>query len=193
MNYFDVDFLRELTKGCSVPVIAEGRIHSSLQAQAAISAGAFAVVVGTAITRPRDIAHMFASAIASAHHRRNTTRYVIAIDLGGTNIKYGIVSSLGEMLFHAVATTPDGGGRSALLNALKYAVSECLREASARALTIDSVGVATAGWVDRAAGSIAYATENLPGWTGTEVGTGAAEPLRPIGVGGERCKRFGSW
>ena len=169
LNYFDVEFLRELTTACSVPVIAEGRIHFYLEAQAAISAGAFAVVVGTAITRPRDITRMFATAIDSAHRRRDTTRHVIAVDLGGTNLKYGIVSSTGEMLFHAVTATPDGGGRSALLTSLKQAVAKGLEEASARALTIEAVGVATAGWVDKAAGSIAYATENLPGWTGTQV------------------------
>jgi glucokinase len=32
-----------------------------------------------------------------------------------------------------------------------------------------ALGVATAGWVDRASGRVAYATENLPGWTGTPV------------------------
>ena len=32
-----------------------------------------------------------------------------------------------------------------------------------------AAGVATAGWVDRGSGRVAYATENLPGWTGTPI------------------------
>ena len=33
-----------------------------------------------------------------------------------------------------------------------------------------SIGIATAGWVDPARGDVVYATENLPGWTGTRIG-----------------------
>jgi glucokinase len=33
----------------------------------------------------------------------------------------------------------------------------------------EAVGIATAGWVDTTTGTVAYATENLPGWTGTRI------------------------
>jgi N-acylglucosamine-6-phosphate 2-epimerase len=46
-----------------VPVIAEGRIHTPEQARAALDAGAWAVVVGGAITRPQQIAARFAAAL----------------------------------------------------------------------------------------------------------------------------------
>jgi len=46
-----------------VPVIAEGRIHSPRQARRALDMGAWAVVVGSAITRPRTITARFASAL----------------------------------------------------------------------------------------------------------------------------------
>lgn len=45
------------------PVICEGRVHSPADAAAAIEAGAFAVVVGTAITHPTSITSWFANAI----------------------------------------------------------------------------------------------------------------------------------
>ena len=45
------------------PLIAEGRIHSPAQARAAMDAGAFAVVVGTAITHPSTITGWFKAAL----------------------------------------------------------------------------------------------------------------------------------
>ncbi|MDJ0317984.1 N-acetylmannosamine-6-phosphate 2-epimerase [Arthrobacter antibioticus] len=45
------------------PLIAEGRIHSPAQARAAMDAGAFAVVVGTAITHPTTITSWFKAAL----------------------------------------------------------------------------------------------------------------------------------
>jgi N-acylglucosamine-6-phosphate 2-epimerase len=50
--------------GLPVPVIAEGRIHTPEQARAALDAGAWAVVVGGAITRPQQITERFARALA---------------------------------------------------------------------------------------------------------------------------------
>lgn len=46
----DLDLVRQLAERISAPVVCEGRIHSPEQARAALEAGAFAVVVGTAIT-----------------------------------------------------------------------------------------------------------------------------------------------
>jgi len=46
-------FIKELADVVKIPVIAEGRISSPEDAKKAIEAGAHAVVVGTAITRPR--------------------------------------------------------------------------------------------------------------------------------------------
>jgi putative N-acetylmannosamine-6-phosphate epimerase len=62
----DVPFIRELVRRSPVPVIAEGKIDSPYEARAALEAGAYAVVVGSAITRPIAIARRFADAVASA-------------------------------------------------------------------------------------------------------------------------------
>lgn len=56
--------------GFGKPVIAEGRIRTPEQARTAIEAGAFAVVVGSAITRPEHITEWFATAVADAVRRR---------------------------------------------------------------------------------------------------------------------------
>lgn len=46
-----------------VPVLCEGRVHSAEQARQVMDAGAYAVVVGTAITHPTTITSWFAHAI----------------------------------------------------------------------------------------------------------------------------------
>jgi len=58
-----LDLLREIVGASSIPVIAEGRIHTPEQARAALDAGAYAVVVGSAITRPQVITARFAAAL----------------------------------------------------------------------------------------------------------------------------------
>lgn len=65
----DLELLTELVGALEIPVIAEGRIHSPLQAQQAIALGAFAVVVGTAITHPTSITEWFAAAVTDTHGR----------------------------------------------------------------------------------------------------------------------------
>lgn len=60
----DLDLLRHIAGAdFGVPVLAEGRIHTPDQARQALDAGAFAVVVGTAITHPATITGWFAEAL----------------------------------------------------------------------------------------------------------------------------------
>ncbi|MEF3404705.1 N-acetylmannosamine-6-phosphate 2-epimerase [Agromyces sp. CCNWLW203] len=60
----DIEVLAELAARLDVPVVAEGRVHTPAHASACIDAGAFAVVVGTAITHPATITTWFARAVA---------------------------------------------------------------------------------------------------------------------------------
>lgn len=61
----DFELLGKLTAnfGNDLPVIAEGRFNSPALARMALDAGAWAVVVGTAITRPQTITKWFYDAI----------------------------------------------------------------------------------------------------------------------------------
>jgi N-acylglucosamine-6-phosphate 2-epimerase len=59
----DYDLVSELSSSLEIPVIAEGRIWTPSDAIKAIESGAFCVVVGTAITRPRIITKMFVEAL----------------------------------------------------------------------------------------------------------------------------------
>jgi len=56
----DLDLVEKLAARTSVPIVAEGRYNTPELARAAIDAGAYAVVVGTMITNPREITKAFA-------------------------------------------------------------------------------------------------------------------------------------
>ena len=63
----DLDFVREAVAAAGdIPVFCEGRVHNPAQAAAAIQAGAWAVVVGTAITHPTSITSWFVDAVKNA-------------------------------------------------------------------------------------------------------------------------------
>lgn len=59
----DLDLVRRLASVLTIPLIAEGRIATPEQARAALDAGAWAVVVGGAITRPQQITQRFVKAV----------------------------------------------------------------------------------------------------------------------------------
>ncbi len=59
----DFELVKKLIEAVDIPVIAEGRVHTPELAKAMLETGAYAVVVGGAITRPFEIATRFMSAI----------------------------------------------------------------------------------------------------------------------------------
>ena len=61
----DYELVRKLSETLDIPVIGEGRVHSPDQAVEMLEAGAYAVVVGGAITRPLEIAQRFIKAVES--------------------------------------------------------------------------------------------------------------------------------
>ena len=65
-NYPDLELVRRLVAELDCPVLAEGRYGSPAEARAALEAGAFAVVVGAAITDPLALTRRFAAAVAGA-------------------------------------------------------------------------------------------------------------------------------
>jgi N-acylglucosamine-6-phosphate 2-epimerase len=55
----DLDLVQDLSAGVGIPVLAEGRIGTPAEARQAMEAGAYAVVVGAAITDPAAITRAF--------------------------------------------------------------------------------------------------------------------------------------
>ncbi len=55
----DLELVQQLASAVEIPIVAEGRLHSPELAKKAIEAGAYCVVVGGAITRPKEITARF--------------------------------------------------------------------------------------------------------------------------------------
>ncbi len=158
----DFALLRGLVEAVPVPVIAEGRIQRPEQARTCIELGCWAVVVGSAITRPQEITRMYAAALAQAG---TAAPCAIGIDIGGTKIAAGLVDATGCIQARRVIPTP-AAGKEAILAALPPLVEELRAEALARGLGLPAgVGVGAAGQVDVRRGTIRSGTPNIPNWS----------------------------
>lgn len=167
---FQPEFIARLARTLRLPVIAEGMIGTPEEARAAMEAGALAVIVGTAITRPHEITRLFAAAVSEP-----APCLVAGIDLGATNTKFGLVDEAGRVIWSAVEKTPAQQGAEVLLNHVIRCAGKCAAEARRWERKAQAIGIATTGWADRATGRIAWATAGIPGWTGTEVARAVSE------------------
>lgn len=84
----------------------------------------------------------------------------LGIDIGGTNIKAGLVSGTGELLEHAVATTPQQRTPEDVVAVVSRTVSGLLAKRPERP---GGVGIAAAGPVDLQ-NELVLAAPNFPGW-----------------------------
>lgn len=88
---------------------------------------------------------------------------IAAVDIGGTSIKFCLTDENGRIsAFREYDTESKRGG--------PYIV-ETLIDAISMYPNIEAIAISTAGQVDRQAGSIIYANENIPNYTGTPLKT----------------------
>ncbi len=154
----DFDLLARLAAAIPAPVIAEGRIATPEHARRLVELGAFAVVVGSMITRPRWITEQYAAALRGMMEQRQP---VIAIDIGGTKIAGCIVDASGAAIhLRETPTHADEGGDAVVARILDLIAA--LRDETGQAAAI---GVSTSGEVD-STGRISYATGFMPGYMG---------------------------
>ncbi|MFE9657343.1 ROK family protein [Micromonospora sp. NPDC006431] len=100
------------------------------------------------------------------------TAPVVGVDIGGTKTAAALVGPDGKLLERREAPTPARSGPEAVLDAAAGLTAGLLGAAGP-----GPVGVGTAGTVDPATGRIRYATDSLPGWTGTPVADALAARL----------------
>ena len=162
---FSWTLLADAIRETGRPLVAEGHIETPEEAQRAIMAGAWCVVVGSAITRPGTITSGFVRAVRQRHR----SGCVIGVDIGGTWIKAGLVDREGYIRFPARVPTDAPGGREAIAAATAAAIDQVLQSARQHDVEPVALGIASAGVIDVSAGTVFAATENLPGWTGFDL------------------------
>ena len=86
---------------------------------------------------------------------------ILALDIGGTDIKYGIINESFDILeAHKTPTNAHLGGAH---------IIDTIIDISKNYTNIDKIAISTAGQVDSHSGVIVYATETIPNYTGTRL------------------------
>ena len=88
----------------------------------------------------------------------------IAIDIGGTAIKYGIISEKGDILEKDRKPSQAHLGGSHIIQSVINIIESYLN-----VMTVEGICVSTAGIVDPVAGKIIHANENIPNYTGINI------------------------
>ena len=91
-----------------------------------------------------------------------STRCYIGIDLGGTNIKFGIVSQKGVVLHKGMLPAQVNLGRDSILKNINRAVDKSLVFAKKEGFRIKGIGVGSPGTVNINTGRIEGSCPNLP-------------------------------
>ncbi|MHB1838385.1 MAG: putative N-acetylmannosamine-6-phosphate 2-epimerase [Acidobacteriaceae bacterium] len=162
---FNWSLLTDMIRDTGLPVVAEGHISTPTEARRAIRAGAWCVVVGSAITRPGTITANFVHAI----QRPLNSSAAIGVDIGGTWIKVGLVDREGCIRFPARVPTGARGGRESIASTTAEAIEQVLVTTRQEGMEPIGLGIASAGVIDVRDGRVFAATENLPGWTGFDL------------------------
>lgn len=87
----------------------------------------------------------------------------IGIDVGGTNIKFALVSKTGEILYSNSIPTRSEMGYEYTVNNMKQAISTLLAETKSSKNDIDGIGFGFPGQVDYKTGVVKN-LPNIPGW-----------------------------
>lgn len=93
--------------------------------------------------------------------------YYICVDIGGTSIKYGVLSEKGEIFIDGTISTKVTEKENFILSDVKKLVRNILDEY--KKYEIKGICVSTAGVVDPEKGKIVFAGPTIPKYTGTEI------------------------
>jgi glucokinase len=102
---------------------------------------------------------------------------VIAVDLGGTNIRVALVDTSGTTTGFVVAPTDAAKGPAAVVSRMLLMIRDSLAEAQVDASEVVAVGIGSPGPLDRISGVI-HEAPNLPGWTNVRLADRIAEQVR---------------
>ncbi len=102
----------------------------------------------------------------------------LGLDLGGTDLKYGLVSPNGRILISKKSWAQTKEGQKGLVVQLCEAAGELFSIASQRKLRVARIGIGSPGAVNFGTGKVFGNCPNIPGW----VGVNLKKSLGPLGV-----------
>ncbi|MFO7524090.1 MAG: ROK family protein [Ignavibacteriaceae bacterium] len=91
----------------------------------------------------------------------------VGVDLGGTNIKIGIVANDGRILEKTSVKTEAAGGPEQVIENIKFGINEILNNSSHR---IKGIGIGCPGIINLKKGTVEN-PPNLPGWKKVKLGS----------------------
>jgi len=95
-------------------------------------------------------------------------RFAVGIDIGGTNVKAGLVSGALAVAARADRPTEEAKGAAQLLGKIADLTKE-LASAAPSGSVVAGVGIGSPGFVDASLGVVSDCPGKIPGWTGTAV------------------------
>ena len=91
-------------------------------------------------------------------------KYVVGVDVGGTNIKLGVVHPKGHVIARtSFATKPFASNKTRLIDVLAASAADIILRAGLKKKDIAGIGVGLPGLIDRAGGVVRF-LPNIPGW-----------------------------
>lgn len=135
--------------GNTIPIIAEGRYWTADDVVEALRRGAFAVVVGTAITRPTLVTRKIVDQVERFH--RLQQRLAIGVDLGGTKTSMAQVSYTGSVKTKQIITSKWNEGTGRVVADIIFELKKIIESSDQR---IAAIGIAASGRIDQERGII---------------------------------------
>lgn len=91
-------------------------------------------------------------------------KYIVGVDVGGTNIKLGIVSPDGKIIARQhFSTKKYSRNKTKLINAIVSAAEGLLLEQNLKKDQVEALGIGLPGLIDPVKGIVSY-LPNIPGW-----------------------------
>ncbi len=95
--------------------------------------------------------------------------FSIGLDLGGTNLKCGVVSETGELIGFSTAPVESEKGKDHILNLLIQVINDGLSFAGKKQITVIAAGIGCPGSIDFERGISLGPTPHIPDWENVDI------------------------
>ena len=95
--------------------------------------------------------------------------HAIGIDLGGTFVKYALVSQLGDILFNGKLPVGCDATREDTLDAIQESIQYVVDEAAKKGIELKGIGIGSPGVIEN--GVVLGGADNLDRWENIDLAT----------------------